>query len=488
MVNRTYTRRPLSPIPEIPQSTDPKMRAFLNALKESLEVSLGRRGDPMSEVITKGELIGAGIASLLEPGGNQLTTTTITPNGARIIPPVPLGFFANGLLGGIHLTWEHPVEAYSVHAYTEVWRSPSNDPDARILLGSSRGSTYFDRIPDPAALSYWYWIRFVSEYDRYGPFSLLFRGDKPADLATILAELSGQINESALSASLNQRIDLTESGLVAEAVTRAQGIAAEAAIRGAAIVSEQQARIAADGVFASDLNAIVLSVDAASAAIVSEQQARATADGALAQSVAGLSTTVGANTASIQAQSTSIDGLSAQFTLRLDVNGYVSGFGAYNNGVTSDFAITADRFWIAAPAVNGVPGAKRHPFIVQDGNVYIDTLFVRDASIQEGQLGAITIGKITLADGITPVTTVAGLIRADAIDVENLNVDWATVTGAIQSSANGTNGQPRWVLSKNGGFQMNSAGAGGRMEVRDNVIKVFDANGVLRVQFGNLTA
>lgn len=380
---RKYERRPLSPIPEIPQSVDPKMRAFFNAIKESLEVSFGRRGDPMSEVITKGELVDAGIASLREPGSNQLAPTTVIPNEARIIPPVPLGFSGSGLLGGAHLTWENPFSAYSVHAYTEVWRSASSDPSERILIGSSRGSTFFDRIPDPAAASFWYWIRFVSEYDRFGSFSLLFRVDKPADTGAIMDQITGEINES----------DLAE---------------------------------------------------------------------AFREEVAQIKTSV---------------------VVKLDPTGtYAAGYGLYNDGTFSEFAIQADRFSIGEPG-----STARKPFVVVDGNVYIDTALIREASIQEGQLGPIGIGKLELPDG-TPITTVAGLIRADAIDVENLTVDWAKVTGAIQSSANGANGQPRWVLSKNGGMQLNSAGAGGRMEVRDNVIKVFDASGVLRVQFGDLTA
>lgn len=382
-MSRRYQRRPLTTIPDLPPSTEPGLRAFLNAVKESLDVSLGRRGDPMSELITKGELVDSGVAKLLEPGGSAIAPTTITPSEARIIPPVPLGFSASGLLGGIHLTWENPFQAYSVHAYTEVWRAESNDANTRVLIDSSRGSTFFDRITDPAERTFWYWVRFVSEYDRYGAFTLPFQAVKPQEAGAIMDQISGEINESDLSE--------TFAGAIAEIKT---------------------------------------------------------------------STVV-----------------------KLDPTGtYAAGWGLYNDGTFSDFAVWADRFSIGEPG-----STARKPFVVVDGVTYIDTAMIREASIQEGQIGPISVGKLKLADG-TPVTTVAGLIRADSIDVENLNFDWANVSGAIQSTANGANGQPRWVLSKNGGMQLNSAGAGGRMEVRDNVIKVFDANGVLRVQFGDLTA
>ncbi|WXL27765.1 DUF1983 domain-containing protein [Ectopseudomonas mendocina] len=186
---------------------------------------------------------------------------------------------------------------------------------------------------------------------------------------------------------------------------------------------------------------------------------------------------------SIQQQAEAVKGLSAQFTLKLDVNGYVSGFGAANDGKTADFAVLADRFWIARP---GAKSSAVKPFMVVDGKVYIDSAFIREASIQEGQLGPITFGKLFDATG-RPVTTLAGKLRADMLDVDSLRVGDANIAGVLKSSQTGANGRPRWALDKNGGLELNSAGTSGRMEVRENVIKVFDGNGVKRVQLGNLT-
>lgn len=42
-------------------------------------------------------------------------------------------------------------------------------------------------------------------------------------------------------------------------------------------------------------------------------------------------------------------GLTSQWTLKLDVNGLVSGYGLYNDGETTDFGISVDRFWIGSP-------------------------------------------------------------------------------------------------------------------------------------------
>ena len=403
--------KPLNPIPEPPKSADPALRAMLSAVKEAIEVRLGRRGDPLEEAVTKRELIDSGLAKLRSAYDGSLDPVTVAPEGARIMPPVPIGFVAEGVFGGIHLTWENPFEAYNVHAYTEVWRGESNDPTKRLLINSSRGSTFFDRIPDEDAGEYWYWVRFVSEFNREGPFSLPVVARKAADVAKLMEQISGEIDESDLSA-----------------VFRAD----YAGLRGAVAVHDQRL----------------------------QQQGT-----------------------SIQQQSAILTGLSAQYTLRLDVNGYVAGFGVYNDGRVSDFAVVADRFWIAPPGSTG----KVKPFIVQGNTVYMDTAMIRDASIQQGKLGPISFGKIIDARG-NPVTTLAGKLRADAIDVERLQVTDANFSGVLRSTQLAANGQPRWILDKNGGMALNGSGTSGRMEIRDNVIKVFDANGRKRVQLGDLGA
>lgn len=418
------TPKKINAIPEPPKAADPALRSFLTALKEAVEVRLGRRGDPLEEAVTKRELLDAGIARLGSAYRNDLLPVTIEPEGVRIVPPVPIGFVAEGVFGGIHLTWENPFQAYNVHAYTEVWRGETNDPTKRILINSSRGATFFDRIPDQDAGEYWYWVRFVSEYNREGPFSQPFKAQKEADIGELMAKLSGQIDKKSLSQAF-----LAEYTGVAETVAQHSQTLTQ---QGTSITQQ---------------------------ALLIKQQGETN-----------------------DAQGKAITGLSAQFTLRLNVNGYVSGFGAYNDGKVSDFAVVADNFWIAAPNSAG----RVKPFIVENGVVYIDTARIRDASIQQGKLGPISFGKIIDSAG-NPVTTLAGKLRADAIDVESLQVTDANIAGVLKSNAKAANGQPRWMLDKNGGMTLNGSGTQGRMEIRDTVIKVHDGVGRLRVQLGDLT-
>lgn len=369
----------LAPIPEPPKSADPALRAFLNSIKEAVEVRLGRRGDPLEEAITKRELLDAGIAKLRSSHNASLQPVVTAPEEARIVPPVPVGFVAEGVFGGIHLTWENPFQAYNVHAYTEVWRGESNDPAKRILLNSSRGGTFFDRIPDSDSKEYWYWVRFVSEYNREGAFSLPFKASKQADVREIMEQISGEIAQS----------DLTE---------------------------------------------------------------------AFRDEVAQLK---------------------ASYVVKLDNSGYAAGFGLYNTGAVAEFAVWADRFSVGRPGMNAV-----RPFIVNNNTVYIDTAMIRDASIQQGKLGPISFGKITDAQG-NSVTTLGGKLRADAIDVENLQVTDANIAGVLRSNQVASNGQPRWILDKNGGLALNGSGSGGRMEIRDNLIRMFYPNGNLLLRMGS---
>jgi hypothetical protein len=128
-----------------------------------------------------------------------------------------------------------------------------------------------------------------------------------------------------------------------------------------------------------------------------------------------------------------------------------------------------------------------YPLIVDDVDdtptVVLDTAIIRDGSIEEGKLGPITIGKVEDNDG-DPITTVDGLIRADAIDVDNLQVaEASTFTGVAQSTNWPTAG---WRLHPDGSFGLKSAGSGARVEQDAQGIRVYDGSGLLRVKMGQL--
>lgn len=126
------------------------------------------------------------------------------------------------------------------------------------------------------------------------------------------------------------------------------------------------------------------------AAIQSEAMTRANADGALGQRIDQITAGYNGQFVSIQqsltAQGNSISGLSAQYTLRINNQGRVSGFGlASDPNGNSEFAVLADRFLIAHP--NGA----EYPFEVVAGQVRIKQAVIQNAEITNANIQNLTI-------------------------------------------------------------------------------------------------
>lgn len=97
--------------------------------------------------------------------------------------------------------------------------------------------------------------------------------------------------------------------------------------------------------------------------------------------------------------------LFAQYTVKIDTNGYVSGFGLASEAAvdatpTSTFAVRADQFYIASPSGPGVPPFV--PFIVRTtsgawgpAGVYIKLALIEDGQITSAKIGSLAADKIT---------------------------------------------------------------------------------------------
>jgi len=209
---------------------------------------------------------------------------------------------------------------------------------------------------------------------------------------------------------------------------------------------------------------------------------------ALAQAVFQVNTTLydgeDALTTTVQTNAQSINGIQGKYSVKVDNNGAVAGFGLISDlneagGATTAFGINADRFYIypdtdysqdTAPA--GSLGQLwydtddkiyyRHngsgwevftptsPFIVQttDQNVggvnvpagvYIDTAFIADASITSAKVGIAAIDEAKIADG--------AITNAKIDDAAITN---AKISGTIQSSLSTVSGRPYWYIDRGG--------------------------------------
>lgn len=123
----------------------------------------------------------------------------------------------------------------------------------------------------------------------------------------------------------------------------------------AAISSEQIARSTADESLTANISNLAAQYNGVAASVIEEQFARVNADGSLAADITTLRSDLN-NAIQIEANArTAADGnLYAQYTVKIDQSGYVSGFGLASETVNSvpysQFTVRADRFSIANPA------------------------------------------------------------------------------------------------------------------------------------------
>lgn len=224
----------------------------------------------------------------------------------------------------------------------------------------------------------------------------------------------------------------------------------------AAIATESKVRATENFASAQKITTLDAKVGENEANVTDLRQVVATDREATAQAITQVNVKVGENSAAIQETSTAFantDGkLSTVWSVKMQVtaNGqYVAagiGLGIENTGagLQSQFLVSADRFAI----VNTIAGgAISVPFAVQGGQVFMNSAFIQD--------GSITMLKI----------------------------------GQYLQSDNYVAGVQGWRLDKAGNLEFNGpAPGGGRLTMTNRAIKVFDQNGVKRVQLGDLTA
>ena len=235
----------------------------------------------------------------------------------------------------------------------------------------------------------------------------------------------------------------------------------------AAITSEASTRATADTALSTTITTLSSTVtgnyNTLNSAITTEASTRASADTTLSNSITTLQSTVNGNTAAISTEATtraSVDsGLLAQYTVKADVNGYVSGFGlastANNAGATSTFAVRSDAFYIASPSGPGV--APTMPFIVRTtsttiGGVEVPVgVYITDGYIQNG-----TITNAKIANLAVDSAKISSL-TADKIIAGSISV------GQYIQSSNYVSGSSGWKINGDGAAEFGSAAIRGQL-------------------------
>ena len=141
-------------IPAISQRIDPAtatvLRPVVEILRQFVDGNLPQKGI-IGGLQRLGLSDGAGNVHI-PPGAIAYDNTP---------PPAPTGLEAMGAIANIILSWDAPPAdvAHRV-AYTEVWRSETDDLSTAQLIGQARGQVFVDAIGSAAVR--FYWVRFAA--------------------------------------------------------------------------------------------------------------------------------------------------------------------------------------------------------------------------------------------------------------------------------------------------------------------------------------
>ena len=178
------------------------------------------------------------------------------------------------------------------------------------------------------------------------------------------------------------------------------------------------------------------------------------------------------------------ENLEGKYTVKVDLNGYVSGFGlastANNATATSTFAVRADSFYIASPSGPGITPTM--PFIVRTsattiGGVEVPVgVYITDGYIQNG-----TITNAKIADLAVDNAKIA-FLSADKIRAGSISV------GQYIQSANYVSGSAGWKIDGSGSAEFGAASIRGQLvasQINSNGLSIRAADGTVILSAGS---
>lgn len=296
---------------------------------------------------------------------------TYTVLGSSNPPNPPTLLTAQGDFRSIILSWANPNNLDL--DYTAVYENTINDSSTASRIARVSG-TQFVRTGLPGLVTRYYWVKAVNKRGLTSQFNSNLGASAMTLQATHDDVVKQFVDESLLVPYLVSGFNANQA-----VVTQLQSYfdkAAETQTK----VDQYAARIAAVETFVSQFDdgtanfatkeELLQAKNETQQAVVDHMMGVMTGPtGAIATEVSKLKTEVDGKFASIAITAETINGLSSQYTVKIDNNGFVSGFGlasTNNNGVpSSEFLVLADRFAIAQP--NQGEGVT-YPFVVTSVN------------------------------------------------------------------------------------------------------------------------
>lgn len=304
-------------------------------------------------------------------------TTTVAGS-----PTAPTNLAASGAFENILVTWDY-VD-YVGHSNTRIYRSLTNVFANAEVVANVEGRIYSDAVG--SSKTYYYWVSNVN-VDGIESATSQASGVLGATLANtqyLLNALTASIGNTQLNNALGTRITTSETN-ASTALTQSTSAVTQ--------TSTITARL-------NNFNSSGISI---------ETNATVTAS--------------------------NVSGLQGQYTVKIDNNGYVTGFGlastAVNGTPFSDFIVRADRFSISNPS--GPSIAPRTPFIVTTtssvlngvsvpAGVYIDSAAIQNGSIVNAKIGNATIDDAKISS-LSAAKITTGQLDAARITVDGVSLD-----------------------------------------------------------------
>ena len=142
---------------------------------------------------------------------------------------------------------------------------------------------------------------------------------------------------------------------------------------------------------------------------------------AQATQVTSLSTTVGNNTAAIQLQQSSINGINAKATLKVEAGGTIGGVALGNNDGVVDFLIRSNTFAITTPS--GVPNDTKYMMTYQadDQTLPNGTVIPKGLKVNDAIIGTINANKI-YAESLSAISADLGTIQVGSANIADLAI------------------------------------------------------------------
>lgn len=263
-----------------------------------------------------------------------------------------------------------------------------------------------------------------------------------------VTSLTATVNSNTADITTEQTVRANADSALASDIT---SLTAAVGSNTSAITAEQTARANADSALASDITSLTTTVGSNTSAITAEQTARANADTALASDITSLTSTVNGVSASVTTEASTrasadtalgsdITSLEAKYGVKLNVNGYITGFQQNNDGTTGSFKILADEFKVVNPSASsgqagtevfGISGNQVTMQNVKVGTAVIDDLAVTNAKIGNLQVTSGKIGSLAVATDKIANQAVNAIRTTATTTATALNDNVWTTVGSI---------------------------------------------------------